>query len=369
MRFARPCAFLGPACRAQNGPEFGQIGCYTRFVVKWNRDKRERVAWIESNAALLEPLAAIFGALTVILVLSGHWDLGIGNRFLRFTLAMISALWLPRVASGIEAAFYRLVTHNPLRQQGAWDRAIQLGENEGVTTLLVGNSHRRVGGRDWVLLRFAERARAAEFLKDKLTPSETEIPSGENVRLAWLRESFRVLATLSISGYFVNIRYFDSTMKPHFGISALFLAGFVLVLTLHRFVQKSVSPSFYRAIVETLTERQAISEPQHRLPARGPGESYGTWLSRLSKLLTTAGDNAYRGPAALQTSDLEATVEHGTEDERLAAAWLLGKVRIAPNDEPDVAHAMQRIATAETAEDAEQAMLELPPGALRRKRS
>lgn len=313
---------------------------------------------------MLEAVLAVMGALMVGLVFAQRVEFGIANQFVRLTTTMVLALWVPKIVSEIVAFVRDGLAHNPLRGGASWDRAAKLAETDGVTSVLVGSSRRP---RNWVLLRFAERDQVTRFLRDKVEPSEAELPNGENARLRRLCEVFRVLATLAIGGYLVNILYFESSMKPHFGISALFLAGFVLVLTLQRFAQKSVSPAFYRAIVETITEEQAVADTRGRLPSRTDGESYRAWLSRLSKMLEEGRDSAYRGAAALHTSDLEATAEHGTEDERLAAAWLLRKVRVAADDDPTTMPLMQRIALAETAEEAELAMLEIAPGALRRR--
>ncbi|MFO0665780.1 MAG: hypothetical protein U0174_17640 [Polyangiaceae bacterium] len=335
-------------------------------LVGFRRDKRERVAWLASRSSELDLGLSILGAIlvTMVLVLRGE-PFGIPNQFARFTIAMLIALWAPPIAAVVERAILELFARAPLRRPFAFSRAVILGEHDGVTSVLAGTKSRP---RDWVLIRFGERGLASRFLKE--TPHRldmaTAIPSGESRNLGYLRELARVGATLAITSYYWNVTYQGATLKPVFGISALFLGGLVFVITLYRFAQKSVPAPFYRAIVEAMAEEQAKPHGEERLPPRGEGESYRAWLTRLSEARARGRQDAYRSEAALQASALESTIELGTEDERLAAAWLLGKSRVAA-DAKDVDPALHRVATAETSEEAEAIMLDIEPGTLHKR--
>lgn len=333
--------------------------------MRWRRDKKERVTWLESRSSEVDLVVSVLGFLlvTMVLLLRGE-PFGIENQYERLTLAMLIALWSPPIAAWLERTVRPLFEKAPLRSARTWTKAIKLGEQDGVTSVLAGSDTR---SRDWVLLRFGEREQAERFVNKARGKSEDRaaIPSGESTSLGYLREVARVGSTAAIVSYLWNVSYDGGSMKPVFGIAALFLGGLVLTITAYRFAQRGVPATFYRAIVDAMLDHEKVSHQENRLPLRSEGESYSAWLTRLSGMLSAKGENAYRGAAALQTPALETTAREGTEDERLAASWLLGRMRVAVDPaEPKV---LQRVVLAETPEEAEAAMLEIEPGTLRRR--
>ena len=323
------------------------------------------MTWLESRGSQVELALSVLGLLlvTMVLVLRGE-PFGIPNQYLRLTVAMLLALWAPPLVASVERKVRALFEDAPMRSRWTWTKAIQLGEQDGVTTVLAGSN---VRPRDWVLLRFGERAHASRFVEDavRVSTNQGSIPSGESTSLAYLRDIARIGSTAAILSYLWNVTYDGGTMKPVFGIAALFLGGLVFTITAYRFSQRGVPADFYRAIVDAMLEHDRVPDKENRLPLRAEGESYSAWLTRLLSMLTGNGEGAYRGAAALQTPALEVTVREGTEDERLAASWLLGKTRVAVDT--TAAPILQRVVLAETPDDAEAAMLDIEPGALQKR--
>ena len=153
-------------------------------------------------------------------------------------------------------------------------------------------------------------------------------------------------------------------MKPLFGVIGLFSGALALLLTVHRYFQRAVPAGFYDAISSSIgaIEETAPKEDVAHLPKREVGERYAAWLARLDQLLEHSSSNAYRETARLQPSDLTRALAEGSEDEKLAAAWLLRKARVDVSEDEPVQ--LARIRELEEAYAAEEYMLSLEPGAL-----